>query len=195
MTTLDTYKVSKADDFKDIAITDKQYTVTIPFVGTTYALTIAPDPKHFFGQDDPEDQMRIVLTKVFKHFKSCANIHIVPELTKAGNIHFHGYLNVFDRIKYGRTLKSFTSKIGIIYLKVLNNSIKWYEYIMKDQEVMHAIMDSKLLFMPTDALIHPNMITAFTFDAYLKDYKTKKNLKIQIEDYYINQFECHESPL
>uniref|UniRef100_UPI0040470737 hypothetical protein n=1 Tax=Shewanella sp. TaxID=50422 RepID=UPI0040470737 len=72
---------------------------------------------------------------------------------------------------------------------------KWYEYIMKDQEVMHAIMDSKLLFMPTDALIHPNMITAFTFDAYLKDYKTKKNLKIQIEDYYINQFECHESPL
>lgn len=102
-----------------------------------YAFTWVPDPKKFKGIK-PIFQFNDLVPYLNLMRKSCDYI-IYPELTIAGNMHFHGKISIRDKKKYyTQTLPSLKYN-GFICLKKEPNEV-WDNYIKKDASDMQEIL-------------------------------------------------------
>lgn len=118
--------------------------------GNTYALTISPDPKRWFGFPNCRQQYIEVLPVIHKLFKNIGDYEIVPELNAKGYIHFHGYLTCRDRIKHAKTKAHILETLGIVYMKQIDDPQKWKEYIQKDKELMSELLKGTTPFPVTN---------------------------------------------
>lgn len=76
--------------------------------------------------------------------KCCYDYELWPELHQSGDVHFHGILDIKDKIKYYKTLKKHTERIGNVLLKNIDDMAKWKEYCGKDIKDMEKLFKIKL---------------------------------------------------
>lgn len=64
---------------------------------------------------------------------------VIPEFTLRGDIHFHGVINVIDKVKYTKNQWKLND-LGHHLLKYIDNQDEWIKYCLKDQEHMLQIL-------------------------------------------------------
>lgn len=65
--------------------------------------------------------------------RACSQFKMFPELTDAGHLHWHGFVEVKDPSKWFlQVCPTFVKKLGFIKVKKITNLSKWLEYSMKN---------------------------------------------------------------
>lgn len=103
------------------------------------AITIAPPQI----SGTPIDQLNQLLP-IIKLLRKCSKtFEIYPELTVNGSIHFHGSLEINDKIKwYKSILPQIKYKAYLVIKK--NPDQGWVEYQAKDKLMMESILNISL---------------------------------------------------
>lgn len=102
--------------------------------------------------------------------KACSYYYLSPELTLAGEIHYHAIFQIKDKISwYKNCLPSF-KRNGFVYVKKIFDYEKAMEYIKKD------------------VTIWDDIIPMITFPIYSKDHVAMKMLSKKYIDKYMNEF-------
>lgn len=65
----------------------------------------------------------------------CSSYTVYPELTKAGNLHYHGIFELKDTVKWYKKVKPTFEHNGFLFVKKVY-STKWFDYINKDKDEM-----------------------------------------------------------
>lgn len=115
--------------------------------GSTYAITQTTDPR-IIDQCSPTAQYKRSIEIIQRLYKDIASkLILYPELTKRGQIHFHGHITVKDNIKFYKSLKRIEQRLGRVLLKellskpnVLARYKSWDEYIIKDHDLMKEVI-------------------------------------------------------
>lgn len=103
----------------------------------TLALTWVPNPKDIGIK--PIFQFESTIGSIVNLGLCCDYYEMYPELTVAGNIHYHGVIRVKDKIKwYKKVLPTLRYK-GYVCVKK-DPDEKWKEYIRKDKDIMERIL-------------------------------------------------------
>lgn len=90
-----------------------------------------------------------VSTQFFTHYihirklNKCAKYIIYPECNLAGNIHFHGTLEIYDKIKWYKSVLPTFKRNGFVCIKS-NPNDKWTMYIEKDKSTMEGVLNITL---------------------------------------------------
>ncbi len=66
---------------------------------------------------------------------------LYPELNHAGNIHFHGTIQIGDKVKWYKSLLPALKRKGFVKIKIIDNLDKWTNYIQKDWLANMLIFD------------------------------------------------------
>lgn len=101
------------------------------------AFTWSPDPSKFSGIR-PEYQFNDTLVFI-KSMASCCYYEIFPELNLSGNIHYHGKIYVYDKVKWYKSVLPKLKYNGFVCIKGSINE-KWDDYIVKDKDMMTKIL-------------------------------------------------------
>lgn len=112
------------------------------------AFTWVPNPKRFVGTH-PKYQFNDTVLFIEQMRNSCDYFKILPELTINGNIHFHGTIQIKDKVKWYRQMLPKLKYNGFVLLKD-NPDDNWDKYIMKDRLVMQNILDIDLPIFRTE---------------------------------------------
>lgn len=81
-----------------------------------------------------------VSATIDRFLKQVGEYEIYPELTLNGDLHYHGSLNVNDRVQYFKAISKIKRLIGFCNFKYIDNYEKWSEYIKKDQDTMRQLL-------------------------------------------------------
>lgn len=103
------------------------------------AITITFDLKSFKGYHKPIRQL-IETCDLLRGLRRCSTFTLYPELTLAGNIHYHGFIYVEDRIKWYRQVLPNIKLHGFVCIKEISDYQGWRTYASKDQENMTRIL-------------------------------------------------------
>lgn len=107
------------------------------------AFTWSPDPKRFKGVR-PEYQLYDTLP-IIRLLRQCSKSFIIyPELNIQGNIHYHGIIDISDKIKWHKKVLPSFKFHGFVVLKTIFDLNQWNDYIKKDREVMKDIINTEL---------------------------------------------------
>lgn len=170
--------MNKDSDGKNCELWGK---VTIPPRNGLYAITLTFQPKVIQGCDDPIEQLVKTMPIIVRFFKPIGRIYLQAELQKNGNIHYHGFLDMHDRIKYSRTFKGWMDRIGNIVLKTLSdNKNHWISYCMEEHEMMHEILGE---VYDDESMFWKGWITYDSWRKYHKSYKVAHHQKLLLNDY------------
>lgn len=91
---------------------------------------------------DPQRKFEQHQYEIFVKWRSPAvRFEIYPELTLAGNIHYHGIVQVLDKIAWYKRLLPAMKKKGFVKIKQIDNLEKWYKYIKKEYEENQKIFN------------------------------------------------------
>jgi len=104
------------------------------------AITIAPKATHA----DPLRQLQYHLP-ILKELKKCCKIfYLNAELTLNGVLHYHGVLQISDKVKwYKSVLPKIKNQLGFVLIKP-NPNDKWDDYCFKDNSLMEQILETKM---------------------------------------------------
>lgn len=103
------------------------------------AFTWSPKPVPII---DPFLQYVATLSLI-KNLDRCAEYRIYPELNKQGNIHYHGIIHITDKVKWYKSVLPQFKYNGYVVIKT-DPDDGWLKYIIKDAEVMSAILKINL---------------------------------------------------
>lgn len=107
-------------------------------MGMLLAFTWTPDPKKIRGVK-PQFQYDECVSTLCNLNMCCYDFVVSPELNVNGNIHFHGILDIKDKVKwYKKVLPSF-KYMGFVLVKP-NPDTKWKWYIFKDKDLMSKLL-------------------------------------------------------
>lgn len=112
------------------AITDKN----------EYALTVTFKHLHCKSAKGQFKETAPYLTKILK--RSCL-FDIVPEFrVHDGSIHYHGRIQIIDRIKWIKETLPSLKRLGFICIKILKDDIKngWIKYYHKEIDIANAVL-------------------------------------------------------
>lgn len=113
----------------------------------SFAITITIRPKYF--NLSIEDQLNKAEPDILT-FLSDMNAHgiITTEITKNGNLHFHGTIDINLMNKYHKNIDffckdyfRFSKNIGFICVKPITDEVQWLQYILKDYDVTKDLLD------------------------------------------------------
>lgn len=79
-----------------------------------------------------------------KDIKKYFEYLIYPECNKQGNIHFHGIIKIYDRVKWFRKILPLFKYNGFVFIKSGDISHQWHKYIAKDEPYMREILEDEL---------------------------------------------------
>lgn len=105
------------------------------------AFTWVPNPKDLGVR--PRFQYDNCIQSIRNLKLCCDSYEIYPEMTIAGNIHFHGVLNIKDKVKWFKKILPTFKYHGYVCIKP-NPDKKWFEYMSKDKEMMEKLLGIKL---------------------------------------------------
>lgn len=104
----------------------------------TLAITWVPNPntllKRMYSPTKQLDACKYLLDKLNK----CTTYQMYPEMTLAGNIHFHGLIEITDKIKWYKSVYPTLKRNGFVLVKS-NVDQGWIDYIRKDSETMKQL--------------------------------------------------------
>lgn len=132
-------------DYVDYLTATKQIPMEIPDTWA-FTLTFKRDPG---GWIKPHEQMRATQPKIAKMLKRCAGDQwsFWPELQPTScRIHYHGWLQVKDKIKFYKNFFPQMKRNGFTVFKKLTNIVdktRWIGYCSKEQK------ESSVMFAPT----------------------------------------------
>lgn len=112
-----------------------------PVENKTYAITVSINP-NIYSQSSPVKQFRASKDAVFLRMaqsgvKSCV---LYAELTKIGNIHYHGNITFEDMVLWTTKLKRFVETIGNILIKPIEEEDIWFDYCTKEKFLMDKVL-------------------------------------------------------
>lgn len=120
---------------------DKSFTVVN---SKEYAITITPNPR-LYDTCNTVKQYQRMKDDIYKHYRHIASrLVLYPELSKQGNIHFHGLIEIKDYVKFYKMLKKHNTCIGFRLVKELTDPVVWLEYCVKDRLLMQTILNRSL---------------------------------------------------
>lgn len=114
-----------------------------------HAFTWNPDPAKY-PSGKPEDQYRCLLDHcLLAAFKCFSYFCFVPELTKSGNTHIHGWYIIKDNISYHKWFLPQCKRLGFVLVKAQSNKQKvipeeWQNYLLKEMEDNVIIYGEKM---------------------------------------------------
>lgn len=115
-----------------------------------YAITITYKS---LNNKTPYGQFRETAPYITSLLAKSTTFKIVPEwrITN-GSIHYHGTINIVDRIKWlKQTLPSIKS-LGFLLVKPIDNNDKWESYLAKELDIARGIV--KELSFPLDKEVY-----------------------------------------
>jgi len=82
------------------------------------------------------------INEYFRRWRSCMlDFEVNPELTTQGNIHYHGFFKLKDKIKWHKSILPRMKRNGFIKINKVNSDFdKAIEYSRKDNEMMSVLM-------------------------------------------------------
>lgn len=133
----------------------------------TLAITWVPNPntllKRMYSPGKQLDACKWFMDQLHK----CTIYQMYPEMTIAGNIHFHGLIEITDKVKWYKSVQPTLKRNGFVLIKS-NVDQGWIDYIRKDMEDMKTIFKIDL---PISKPFHK-----------LKKDKTKEEIEQDIID-------------
>lgn len=120
------------------------------------AFTWAPNPK-IFGGINPIYQHNDCMPLI-RNMSKCCEYKIYPELTTQGNIHYHGIIDVFDKVKWFKSVLPKLKYNGHVLIKEIFDYDKWNDYISKDSVNMLKILDNEMKLPLTSTRKQKNSI-------------------------------------
>lgn len=128
-----------ADDKGDYCIAFTQTVMPLHF--------LQRNPTYYMQFKDSWNQIKDELEEV-------GNSYVVPEFTTNGQIHYHGMIEVKDRVKYFKMIRYWRKQLGHNLFKTITNRPSWEKYITKDIETVKKLLKDSLdlpLFVPYKA--------------------------------------------
>jgi len=112
----------------------------IDYDRTVRMFTCAPNPRK--RSNNQLTNYQNDLYNVFNHMRRCCDHFVVaPELTEEGNIHYHGWFQISDKIKYYKTFFPKIKKLGYCkFNKLKHTKSDWDYYCQKDHLMMKEYM-------------------------------------------------------
>lgn len=94
-------------------------------------------------------------TYFFSWHKCMSHFEVNPELNSNGNLHYHGYFIIKDKVKWFKVVLPKMKYNGNMKItKVDNDLSKALEYSRKDRVMMESIIDHKIPFTEQDRVKH-----------------------------------------
>lgn len=87
----------------------------------------------------PKFQYNYCLPTLLNLKLCCDHYEIFPELTLQGNIHFHGILEINDKIKWYKKVLPSLKYMGFVLIKPKPDK-NWEKYMSKDSGIMEVIL-------------------------------------------------------
>jgi len=113
----------------------------------TLAITISPEYRK--GRQDYH--YRDDLDKI-KLLKSCSKRYMIyPEFSVSGRLHYHGIVEIHDRVKWFKKLKPLFEKMGMLHIKSIDDHkarIGWIIYMSKAWPETKSILSLENPIMP-----------------------------------------------
>lgn len=125
-----------ADDKGDYCIAFTQTVMPLHF--------LQKNPSYYSQFKDSWETLRSELEGV-------GNSYVVPEFTLNGQIHYHGMIEVKDRVKYFKLIRYWRKQLGHNLFKTITNRPEWEKYISKDIDVVKQLIKNNIdlpLFVP-----------------------------------------------
>lgn len=135
--------------------------------GEMYNLTFtwSPNPNLFsFNVFDQYELTRPILLDLV----GCCKFKMYSEVTRKGNLHYHGILHVFDKDYLDTKALPAIMKYGYVDLKCEPDS-GWFKYIQKDYDKMKYII--------------PGCLNPFTESDLLSEYQQKISDLTELSDF------------
>lgn len=122
-----------------------------------FTLTYKREPGGWY---EPHRQMRSTMDTIFKQLKRCAKDQwmMTPELTEQGRLHWHGWLEVKDKIKFYRNFLPQNKRHGFVMIKkipTMHDKLRWIAYCTKENKVNSKTF-APLLSDPIDIIFNIN---------------------------------------
>lgn len=102
------------------------------------AFTWSPDQKEYAHIINPRKQLCEHM-RVLRILKNSCYYDIIAEPHTNGNLHYHGILQVFDKVKYYKQTLPTLKYHGFIYIKP-NPDNGWVEYIYKNYKETEKVL-------------------------------------------------------
>lgn len=147
-----------------------------------YALTLTLKPHNYrFTIEEQYEKLNIEIKKLDK-----CKLTIVAEITKTYNIHAHGFIklnsNIKDNKKYIYDTFRKSKVIGFLYIKDVDDHVKWLSYILKEYHQTRNILHCKdptlidqLNYIPLDILFQERLTPPSSFGP---DQESSMKIKI-----------------
>lgn len=88
----------------------------------------------------PRGQYNRTVRLLVSVLKSMGPFEIYPEFTVNGNIHYHGRIDVRDKVNYNKGVHYLRRTLGFNLFKCIDNEDKWQRYISKDVSAMQILL-------------------------------------------------------
>lgn len=143
----------------------------LPKIGDcTYAITICPKPMYYANTYNAE--LLNTIDVIRGAMKYSIDYVLYVELTIEGHIHYHGWFNIKDKIKYYKKTLPTLKRLGFIKIKSRVDE-GWMKYCLKDQEVMRNTIALPVRYLNKDK----RLITKAIYESQVQiDYGIKAYL-------------------
>ena len=134
-------------------------------IANAIAFTWCPNPVKYHSIDNKKQYIQL-LKHILRHSHTFFSAFcFVPELTKEGNIHIHGWYVLKDKIAYYKRFLFKCRQLG--FIKIKSNVDKgWFQYLRKDNETMIGVLGEKI----------PIPYTHLTDDSLIRGLCAKKSV-------------------
>lgn len=128
---------------------------------TIRLFTCSPNPRKC-GIDQYRNYMDH-LWVVFSKFSRCMSEFVVsPELNENGNIHYHGWFVLKDKVKFYKHVLPAMKKLGFVKIsKLKHRNAEWDYYCQKDYEIMKELCQP--IPVPMTHRNYKNVINILTY--------------------------------
>lgn len=111
------------------------------------AFTWSPNKKVVGNYNDPFYTMHMHL-QYLKKLKRCSIFTLYPEFNGRGDLHWHGILEITDKVKWYKSVLPYFRYKGFVCVKHIDNFSKWSTYCAKDKDLMEKVLTTVLPITP-----------------------------------------------
>lgn len=120
-------------------------------VQQTIALTWSPDPSKYSHVTKPYTQLCEHYRTVLFSLRLASFFSMYPEMHANGNLHYHGIVKIFDKVKWFKFVLPHFKRNGYICIKT-NVDDGWHDYCAKEAELTSKILGITLPIGESDDL-------------------------------------------
>lgn len=129
-----------------------------------FGLTISPPPSKLTLD---EELLRVWYYRIYRILNIFSDKWVLyPELDESARLHFHGYFNVTDMVKYKRNINRLR-EYGFIKIETkFRDFVNWQRYCMKDiQETVKVFGEENAKYIPFDKNTHSLYKVAYEIES------------------------------